>query len=194
MTTMKQLSNEIIELLKKKSTTDFLTASREFVALLENGDLSQETFYKESQKALSELYQTALELETIELIYSGPDIEFKEIDKDKFKKQNINFISKLGKDSFYWKVFDPTYKEDDGKPGQGWKINDKEPVQGSLVDDFADIYADLKEELIKIDQIGTDEAIEDALWQLKFGFNHHWGNHCIDAMRALHYLWYDGII
>jgi len=189
---MQQLSTEITELLNKKSTTDFLKAARLFVTLLENGDLNKETFYKDSHKALSELYRTALELETVDLIHSGPESEFDEIDKDELRKMNKNLISNLGKDCFYWEVFDPTYTEQDGKPEQGWKITDKEPTQGWLVDDFADIYADLKEELTKIDQIGTDEAIEDALWQLKFGFNHHWGNYCIDAMRALHYLWYDG--
>ena len=189
---MKQLSKEITELLNKKSTTDFLNAARQLVTLLENADLNQETFYKDSHKALSELYRTALNLETVELIHSGPDSEFDEIDKDELRKMNKNLISILGKNSFYWEVFDPTYTEDNGKPGQGWNITDREPTQGWLVDDFADIYADLKEELTKIDQIGTDESIEDALWQLKFGFNHHWGNHCINAMRAFHYLWYDG--
>lgn len=189
---MKQLSPEIAELLNKKSTADFLNAARQFVTLLEDGDLNLETFYKDSHNALSELYRTALNLETVELIHSGPDSEFDEIDKDELRKMNKSLISNLGKDCFYWEVFDPTYTEENGKPGQGWKITDREPTQGWLVDDFADIYADLKEELTKIDQIGTDESIEDALWQLKFGFNHHWGNHCINAMRALHYLWYDG--
>lgn len=189
---MKQLSTEITELLNKKSTTDFLNAVRQFVTLLENDDLNKEKFYKDSHKALSDLYRTALELETVELIYSGPESKFKVIDIDEIRKMNKNLISQLGKDCFYWKIFDPTYTEQDGNSGQGWKITEKEPTQGWLIDDFADMYTDLKEELTKLDQIGTDEAIEDALWQLKFGFNHHWGNHCIDAMRALHYLWYDG--
>src|SRR6056297_2511530 len=164
---MKQLSTEITELLNKKSTTDFLNAARQFVILLENGDLNREKFYKDSHKALSELYRTALELETVELIHSGSGSEFDEIDKDELRKMNKNLISNLGKDCFYWEVFDPAYDKEN------------EPTQGWLVDDFADIYADLKEELTKIDQIGTNESIEDALWQLKFGFNHHWGNHCI---------------
>lgn len=178
--TMKQLSTEITELLNRKSTTDFLKTARQFVKLIENGDLNQETFYRESHKALSELYRTALELETIDPIYSSSDIEFDEIDQNELREMNKGLVSKLGKECFYWVVFDPAYDKED------------EPTQGWLVDDFADIYADLKEELTKIDQIGTDESIEDALWQLKFGFNHHWGNHCIDAMRALHYLRYDG--
>ena len=77
-------------------------------------------------------------------------------------------------------IFDPT-DEKENEPTQGW-----------LVDDVADIYADLKEELYKIEQIGTDEAIEDGLWQLKFGFTTHWGNHCVNAIRVLHYIYYDG--
>ena len=67
---------------------------------------------------MSELYRTALELETIELIYSGPESEFKEIDQDELRKMNKNLISNLGKDCFYWEVFDPTYTEEDGKPGK----------------------------------------------------------------------------
>ena len=189
---MKQLSTEITLLLNRKSTTDFLVAARRFLALLENGEIKQEEFFKEAHKALSELYRTGLELESVELIHSGSDSKFEEIDKDELRKMNKNLISNLGKDSYYWEVFNPTYKERNGRPEQGWKITDKEPTQGWLVDDFADIYSDLKIELLKIDKIGTDEAIEDALWQLKFGFNNHWGNHCINAMRALHYLWYDG--
>lgn len=184
--TMKQLSSEITELLNRKSTTDFLIAARLFVALLENDGLNQETFYKESHKALAELYLRALELESIELIYSGSESNFEEINKNELRKMNKNLISNLGKDCFYWEVFDPTYSEQDRE------VMNKESSQSWLVNDFAEIYADLKEELTKIDRIGTNEAIEDALWQLKFGFNHHWGNLCINAMRALHYLWYDG--
>ena len=177
---MKELSKDIKELMQKESTSRFLEAARQFVEILENRSLTQNEFYSKSHKALIKLYQNGLDLEQVELKYSGPESNFESVDKEELREQNQNLISKLGKECFYWEVFDPAYDKEN-KPTQGW-----------LVDDFADIYADLKEELTKIDQIGTDESIEDALWQLKFGFNHHWGNHCIDAMRALHYLWYDG--
>lgn len=61
-----------------------------------------------------------------------------------------------------------------------------------LSDDFMDIYVDLKKSLSQIDKIETDEAIENAFWQLKWGFSNHWGHHCISALRYLHYLNYDG--
>lgn len=70
------------------------------------------------------------------MIHSGPESEFDEIDKDGLRKMNKNLISNLGKDCFYWEVFDPPYTKQDGKPEQGWKITDNEPTQGWLVDDF----------------------------------------------------------
>lgn len=178
--------------MNKKSTVDFLNAARNFVSLLEDGEIAQNDFYKNSHKALSELYWAALGLENIEIIYSGIENNLTEIERYDIIKMNKNLISNLGENVFYWQVFDPTYIEGNEKSTKGWHATGKEPMQGCLVDDFADIYGDLKEELIKIDEIGTNEAIEDALWQMKFGFNHHWGNHCINAIRALHYLWHDG--
>jgi len=188
-----KLSKEISAMLEKDSIVEFLATARQFIKLMEDDKLSQELFYKEAHKSLADLYQTALRLENVELNYSGLESEFA-IDKDELRKHNKERISNLGKDSFYWEVFDPTYTEEDGKPGHGWKITDKDASQGWLVDDFTDIYTDLKKEIFKIDEIGTDESIEDALWQLKYGFYAHWGNHCINAIRALHYLWYDGKI
>jgi hypothetical protein len=177
---MKKPSQEIIDILDKTSTQRFLKAARQFIELLENGGLTPKLFYTKSHQALAYLYSSGLELELVDLKYSDSKTKFVEIDQEKLRAQNKNLISKLGKACFYWEVFDPTIEEED------------EPIKGWIVDDFANIYANLKEELYKIDEIATDESIEDALWQLKFGFNHHWGNHCIDAMRALHYLGYEG--
>ncbi|MCB0777200.1 MAG: DUF5063 domain-containing protein [Chitinophagaceae bacterium] len=172
-------SPDIIAFLNKNSTNIFLNAAKNFITLLEIAEIKKEEFYQRSHKALIELYAAGHNLEQVELKYSGPNSNF---DNEKlFENKNAGYISQLDKDAFYSEVFDP--------------IEDKEaesPVQGWLVDDFYSIYRDLKIELVKIDKIGTDQAIEDALWQLKFGYYNHWGNHCINAMRALHYMWYEG--
>jgi hypothetical protein len=173
---MNKLSQEILELLNKSSTQNFLEAARQFIKLVENRKDKKELFYTSSHKALTNLYSAGLNLESVKLEYSNEDSNFKGVDKKNLIEQNNNLISNLGMDSTYWEVFDPIYQES------------KEPTQGWLVDDFADIYSDLKEEIYKIDEVATDESIEDALWSLKHGFNHHWGNHCIDAIRAMHYM------
>ena len=189
---MQNLTKEIQSLIESKETQDFLKIARGFIELIENKEIKEKEFYSEIHKKLTELYNAGISLNSVELIHSNEKTEFETVTREKLKEQNVNLISSLGKDSFYWEIFDPTYTESDGKPGKGWDITDKEPSQGWLVDDITDIYADLKEELYKIDKIGTDEAIEDGLWQLKFGFTSHWGNHCVNAIRALHYIYYDG--
>jgi hypothetical protein len=172
-----KISEDIKIFLEKESTRLFLKAAHNFVNLLENEKISFQEFINKAHSSLLELYITGYRLEEISLKYSDVDKQINNDDDTIVKDQHL--ISKLGKECFYWEVFDPTNPE-----------KEITPVQGSLEDDFGDIYRDLKIELEKI-KINSDEAIEDALWQLKFSFKNHWGNHCIDAMRALHYLWYD---
>ena len=173
------LSTDIQTFLQKDTTKNFLTTAQTFVDLLEKDDISKETFYRQANIVLADLYAAGQKLESIELKYSGADYECEKSDDELFIQKNINLISELGKDVFYWEIFDPT------------DSNDKEPTQGWLVDDFADIYRDLKIGLEKI-KLNNDAAVEDAMFDFHFSFRHHWGNHCINALRALHYLWYDG--
>ena len=189
MTDLK-LSEDINEFLNRRTTVEFLRSAKKLVALLETGNLEKSEFLQMSHAALIDLYATGHAFEVIPLKYSSADSEF---DRDQlFEKNNSKKVPDLEEQGFYWEIFDPTYAETDGQPGLGWKITDKEASQGWLVDDFADIYRDLKIELKKIDMISTDESIEDALWQLKWSFFHHWGNHCINAIRYLHYYCYEG--
>ncbi|WP_018626062.1 DUF5063 domain-containing protein [Niabella aurantiaca] len=174
------LSTDLKGFLEKETTQTFLKSVRQFIELLENGSIDKGKFYSLAHTALIDLYAAGNKLERIGLKYSSAESNF---DRDTiFENRNIGLISELGVEAFYWEIFDPVYSEKDGR----------EATQGWLVDDFADIYHDLKVELLKIDTIGTDEAVEDALWQLKWGFTHHWGQHCINALRYFHYLHYGG--
>ncbi|MFD2517732.1 DUF5063 domain-containing protein [Salinimicrobium flavum] len=177
---MENLSEEIKSLLTANDTQHFLDVARSYILLIENGEIKKQEFHLQIHKKLTELYNAGLSLKPVELFYSNAETYFDGIDKSELKTQNIKLISLFGEDSYYWEIFDPTDEKD------------KESTQGWLVDDVVDIYADLKIELHKIDEIATDEAVEDGLWQLKFGFTTHWGNHCVNAIRALHYLYYEG--
>ncbi len=68
----------------------------------------------------------------------------------------------------YWKIFDPFVDEDS--------------VCGNLIDDLSDIAKEL------IDGMKEYEAgkIGNAIFEWKFGLNTHWGQHIVDALRALH--------
>lgn len=62
------------------------------------------------------------------------------------------------------------------------------PLLGSLSDDLADIWKDLKEGLLQFD-LGTTSGIENAVWMWRFGLEYHWGTrHSAHAIGALHHL------
>ena len=69
----------------------------------------------------------------------------------------------------YWEIFDP-YEEG-------------EPVVGSLSDDVLDVYRDLRRGLALWNSPAPNTA---AIWEWRFHFDAHWGDHAIDALRALH--------
>lgn len=57
-----------------------------------------------------------------------------------------------------------------------------ETCLGSICDDVADIYRDVVSAL-RADRIGRRL---EAVWQWRFNFQAHWGDHAIGAMHALH--------
>lgn len=67
----------------------------------------------------------------------------------------------------YWEVFDP-YEE-------------APLVCGSLSDDLLDVYRDLRRGLLIYDA----GKVGSAVWEWKFHFTNHWGDHAVDALRAL---------
>ncbi|MBP7283461.1 MAG: DUF5063 domain-containing protein [Leptospiraceae bacterium] len=171
--TEQKLLTDIQEFLERDTTQNFLTAARQFVELLEMENIDKEDFFKKAHTALIELYASGYKLEEIDLEFENEDVNLKK--NLSFENKNVKQIANLEFDTKYWKVFNPINK------------NIHEPIQGDLALDFEDIYQDLKTELEKM-KIGTKEAVGDALWQMKFSFTMHWGNHCIDALRAIHYL------
>jgi hypothetical protein len=72
----------------------------------------------------------------------------------------------------YWEVFEPFAK------------NKPDPIYGSISDDLADIWCDVKEGLSTFDS-GNPNCMKDAVWHWRFSFGSHWGYHVAGAIRAL---------
>jgi hypothetical protein len=68
----------------------------------------------------------------------------------------------------YWEIFDP--------------YADKDPVCGDLTEDLSDIAADLRNGMKEYEA----GRFGNAVFEWKFGLNNHWGQHIVDALRALH--------
>jgi len=93
------------------------------------------------------------------------------IGHEAWQAQRERIGQKLSRDS-YWCVFEPFEPE---KP---------ESIVGSISDDLADIWRDLKAGLTEID---SEKAtlISDAVWHWRFSFETHWAHHAAGAIAAL---------
>lgn len=176
---MKILAPEINKLLSARETQLFLQKAKRFISILETKTIDNSNFLNEVRKNLSELYSSGLSLLNTKLIHSNENTSF-EIEFNTIAISNNLHRTISENDAFYTLIHDPFDK------------TTKKPIQGWLIDDLVDIYLDLKEAIYKIEEITTNESIEDALYELKFGFHYHWGNHCINALKALHYIPYKG--
>ena len=58
-------------------------------------------------------------------------------------------------------------------------------IVGSLADDLADTYFDLKEGLA-LQEAGETEPSR-VIWEWRFSFDIHWGEHALSALRSLYF-------
>ena len=164
-------SLKIEEILNQKKFIDFYDCARDFCAFIEISN--NETDYINKLKIqLLKLYELGTNLPWVDL-QSNVDYDDK-ISDIEFKRVLDNIAGKIGHNRFYWHVFDPTNEKD------------KEPVCGDLVDDLGDIYKDLKNSIL-IFNLNQLDCKENAAWQFKFDFDSHWGDHCINALNAIHF-------
>jgi hypothetical protein len=123
------------------------------------------------QLLLLDLYAAALQLEWVELQHST-DYEIPKIDLTKTLR---TLAEKVGSNRYYRSVIDPISEvATEASCGDAW-------------DDLGDIYKDLSYSLIIFD-LQRPDSQENAIWQFKYDFAKHWGDHCINALQALHFI------
>ncbi|MGP1908359.1 DUF5063 domain-containing protein [Metabacillus sp. JX24] len=141
-----------------KEAEAFLNTASEYCHLIENFALSYE-----SDKVIS-LLRTISSLYAAALTLPEEDLSDGEIAVFEFVLPDIELGAKVN----YWALFDP--------------YTDDEPVACSLNDDLQDIYRDVKEGIL----LFQNDKRPEATWHWKFTFESHWGQHALQAMRALH--------
>jgi hypothetical protein len=161
------------EILKSTEFTEFYKTAIDFCDFIENFSSNHNVeFLAETRIHLLKLYYNALKLQWVDL---QSNIEYDDkLDSDKFDKTLLLISERLGDARYYWHVFDPMNNID------------KEAVCGDLVDDLGDIYQDLKFSILTFN-LNKEDCQENALWQFKFDFDKHWGDHCINALNAIHF-------
>jgi hypothetical protein len=162
--------NTGIESMDQAAIDEFVALADEYCEFIENrANLEPEAFIRRAAHVLPRLYAAGSQLPLVD--FDEDKLESDAVSREEHREITKSIDGKLGNAATYWDVFDPYERE--------------EPVANTLGDDLADIYRDLKNNLVLYRQ-GTRLAILSAVWEWRFGFAVHWGKHLTGAMRAVH--------
>lgn len=151
---------------------EFVTVAAEYCAMLEQlSEYDKEAFVAKMQKLLPLLYLKASLLPKTTENNDGFVQNY--VSEADWLALFLGMKDKLGEDVEYLEVFDARMEDSEA------------PIVASLAENFADIYQDLRDFLTNF-HLGTEEVIEEALWQLKSHFADYWGQYTVNALRAIH--------
>jgi hypothetical protein len=161
-----------------RSVVELTAAANEFCKYMEHaGDMNGDEILKILQRILPFLYIKASFLPALEPYFEDGNEKFV-TESDWFRIHDV-LRSKFGTADDYLEVFDEKMKESEG------------PVISSLSENMADIYQDLKDFLL-LYQTGTQEVMNDAVWECRQNFENYWGQRLTNALRAIHKFIYSG--
>ena len=150
----------------------FAQTAEEYCSIVENAETFQRAeFATLCFRLVSKLLKEASELPAAPLIEKVHSIGNEEYSRIVFKLKNV-----LVDKDYYRMFFDP-YEQD------------VEPIYGSLSDDLADIWRDLKGGF----EAYRSGSVEGAIGEWRFAFAHHWGSHhATHALKPLLSLMLEG--
>lgn len=149
----------------------FVASVRAYIALIESlPQTNIRDFLAQCAELLPQIYSLGQSLSEVDI---SDDVLEDEAFADEVESP-IKLIGGLvGKYNFYTEVFDPVY--------------DKDTVMGSISDDLANIYLDLKRPMLKY-EMNENSYQTIAIWEWKFNIEGHCGNHIVNVLRPIHWL------
>jgi len=141
------------------------------------GEVNGMELLKILQRLLPYLYLKASLLPHLEPFFEDGNEKF--VTEDDWIRVHDSLRAKFGTADDYSEVFDSKYDFSDG------------PVTSSISENMADIFQDLKDFLL-LYQTGTQEVMNDAVWECRQNFENFWGQKLTNSLRAIHKFIYSG--
>jgi hypothetical protein len=161
-----------------KDVTEFVTVAAEYCKFVENTyRFSKRDFLNKAHKILPLLYLKATLLPKFQSVFDDENEKFVSEEEWDFIHDSVK--NKLGYHDEYREVFDPLTHEQ------------VEQSSASIADNLADIYQDIKN-FISLYHIGSEEMMNDALWECQINFEEFWGQKLVNALKAIHTVFYSG--
>ena len=157
---------------------EFVAAANEFCKYAERaGDLKGKELLSILQRILPFIYLKASLLPPLKPVFEEGNEKF--VTEDDWSRVNTTFRNRFGSADDYLEVFDDRMKDSDS------------PITVTISENMADIYQDLKDFII-LYQTGTEEVMNDALWECRLNFENQWGQKLVNSLRAIHSALYSG--
>jgi len=161
-----------------RNVVEFVAAANEFCKYAEHaGEMKGDELLKILQRILPYLYIKASLLPSLEPYFEDGNEKF--VNESDWFRIHDALREKFGTADDYLEVFDEKINESDG------------PVVSSISENMADIYQDLKDFLL-LYQTGTQEVMNDAVWECRQNFENFWGQKLTNSLRAIHKFIYSG--
>lgn len=159
-------------ILYSKEVIEFIAVANEYCRYLEEASAADgKSLLLVMQKLLPLMYMKALNL---------PDID------SKLDEETEKFVREED-----WQILKDTLIQKFGAANDYMDINQdrqstEELIYGDLAENLADIYQDIKDSLM-VYRLGTNELMNDALWECRETFRLYWGQTLVNTIRAVHY-------
>jgi hypothetical protein len=158
------------QIIEFTTVADQICRHLEHVDRFEKGD-----FLEAMQKLLTLLYLKSVNLPRLEPILDGGNERFVQ-ESDWIRVDNA--VSQLiGADNRFEELYDDDLHEGD------------ESTVVTISEYMADVYQDLKDYCIQY-QTGTEEVMNDALWECMLNFERSWGKKLLGLLRVIHRILY----
>jgi hypothetical protein len=155
---------------------EFIDAVKKYINLIDKAqELELDKFLNECVIVLTQIYYLGKLLPNVDvtddvLKSTGGSLS----DRLNYYKEAVKRVEQLlGEYDSYNEVFDP--------------IHDKDVLVVPLSNDLAEIYEDLKGQLIEYES-GDETRRKSAIWEWKFTIKGHAGDHIVTAIRVIHNL------
>ncbi|HOF21487.1 MAG TPA: DUF5063 domain-containing protein [Bacteroidales bacterium] len=161
-----------------RNVLEFVAAANEFCKYAErSAEIKGGELLRILQRLLPYLYIRASFLPSLEPV---------------FEDGNEKFVTESD-----WNTIHDSLKKQFGSTDEYLDIYDAGPegpdniVQSSLSENLADMYQDIKDFLL-LYQTGTEEIMNDAVWECKISYENIWGQKLVNSLRAIHMFIYSG--
>lgn len=161
-----------------RNVVEFVAVANEYCKYAEHaGELKGDEMLRILQRLLPLLYLKASLLPALEPFFEDENEKF--VTESDWYRINDAFKNKFGTANDYLELYDEKY------------IESETPVPSSLAENMADIYQDIKNFLL-LYQTGTQEVMNDAIWECRLNFENIWGQKLVNALKAIHKFIYSG--